>query len=159
MADGTARSSSGDTRPPDSENAGPRAATWLGHLGAASSDLQRHVEYSPGLPLSRAPSSRASRVDQSVLGHLGQQPARQVLRADQTRARAPRSRDLGLAQAERTSSRRCSKASSEGTMLNDFLLRLRSLFRRDVVDAGARRRAALPPGTAGPLLRATGTFP
>src|SRR6202034_4532166 len=69
----------------DPTDAGARTAAWLGHFRTGATDVERCAADSAGLALSGAASAGAPRMDQSSLGHVGQQPARQILSTHQER--------------------------------------------------------------------------
>src|SRR5580658_959105 len=63
----------------DPTDAGARTAARLGHFGTGATDVERCAADSAGIALSGAAPPGAPRMDQSSLGHVGQQPARQIL--------------------------------------------------------------------------------
>jgi len=60
-----------DARPPHSEGAVGGAHARLGRRAAHSADLARCAAGEPGLALSRAPTTRAPRMDHRAMGNVG----------------------------------------------------------------------------------------
>src|SRR6516164_6592242 len=83
-----ARSAAGDARHVDSQDPGSRPPTRVGYFRANSADFERRVAYPAGVALPCPPPIGAPRLDQGEIGNRGEQPPRQVLRANKKWAKA-----------------------------------------------------------------------
>src|ERR1035437_3963568 len=82
----TYRPSTRHPRSADSPDSCPRPSTRMGHLRACAADVERRAADSARLAVSGAAQAGEARLDQSPLGNVGEQPAREILRALKERA-------------------------------------------------------------------------